>query len=58
MLYKVARFLQLVGLIVLPVAIAGEVAGKLSLKDSLIVSATGGAFFLAGWLLQQGNKPP
>jgi hypothetical protein len=57
MLYKVARFLQMVGLIVLPVAIAGEVAGKLSLKDSLIVSTTGGAFFLAGWLLQQGNRP-
>ncbi len=57
MAYKLARLFQLVGLIVLPVAIAGEVAGKLSLKDSLFVSAIGGTLFVVGWLIQQRNRP-
>ena len=57
MLYSVARLLQLAGLIVLPVAIAGNVAEKLSLKDSLLMSGAGAVLFLLGWLLQQSNKP-
>ena len=57
MLYRLARFLQLMGLIVLPVAIAGEVAEKLNLKESLMMSAVGATLFLLGWLIQQGNKP-
>jgi hypothetical protein len=57
MLYQLARFLQLVALIVLPVAIAGEVAGKLTLRESLIASGVGACLFLTGWLLQQGNRP-
>jgi uncharacterized membrane protein YGL010W len=57
MLYKVARSLQFLALIVLPVAIAGNVAEKLSLKESLIMSAVGAGLFVLGWLLQQGAKP-
>ena len=57
MLYRLARFLQMLALIVLPAAIAGEVAGKLTLKESLIVSGVGACLFVAGWLIQHGNRP-
>lgn len=56
MLYKLGRFLQLVGLIVLPVAISGNVAEKLDLKQSLVMSGVGMVIFLAGWMIQQGAK--
>ncbi len=57
MLYKIARFLQVIGLIILPFAISGNVAEKLDLKESLILSAIGVSIFTAGWLLQQASKP-
>jgi hypothetical protein len=53
MLYGVSRLLQLVGLILLPVAVAGEVAGEMALKDSLSLSTLGMLLFFAGWLLQR-----
>jgi hypothetical protein len=62
MLYKVARFLQLAGLILVPIAISGNVAQRggepvLNLKESLILSAVGCVVFLCGWLLQQSSRP-
>ena len=57
MLYKLARLLQFAGLVILPVAIAGDMAGKLELKDSLTMSCIGMVVFFAGWLLQQGVRP-
>jgi hypothetical protein len=57
MIYRLARLLQFSALIVLPVAIAGEVAGELSLKSSLMISTTGALLFLLGWWLQQGSRP-
>ena len=57
MLYKIGRFLQLVGMIVLPVAIAGQVAEKLTLKTFYILSAAGVVIFFIGWLLQQAGNP-
>lgn len=57
MVYRLGRFLQLVGLIVLPFAISGNVAEKLDLKQSLIVSGVGIAIFFVGWLLQQVARP-
>ncbi len=63
MLYKIARLLQFAGLVILPIAIAGNFApgrdGKeaLSLKDSLSLSAIGVLLFVIGWLLQQSTKP-
>jgi len=58
MLYGLARLLQLAGLIILPVAIAGNLADeRLSLKESLLLSAAGVAVFILGWLLQQGARP-
>lgn len=55
MLYGLARLLQLVGLLLLPVAVAGEVAGEMALKDSLSLSMLGVVLFYAGWLLQRGS---
>jgi hypothetical protein len=59
MLYKLGRFLQLVGMIVLPVAIAGNIAPNepLNLKTSLTLSFIGVGIFALGWLLQQAGKP-
>lgn len=63
MLYRLARGLQLLGLILVPVAVAGNLAEiadaqtALTLKQSLLLSAAGIGCFLAGWLLQQQTKP-
>lgn len=58
MVYKLGRFLQLVGLILLPVAIAGNLAPDmpLDLRGSLILSGIGVAVFTLGWWLQQAGK--
>lgn len=58
MLYRIARILQLGGLLLLPIAIAGDVALKLTLKQSLSLSAVGVIAFIIGWSLQQFVKPP
>jgi hypothetical protein len=57
MLFKLGRFLQFLGLIILPVAIAGNLAEKLDLRSSLVLSGVGMVVFFAGWLLQQGARP-
>jgi hypothetical protein len=63
MRYQLARLLQFAGLVLLPVAIAGNVAPRherepfLSLKDSLVLSTIGVLLFVLGWLLQQGSRP-
>jgi hypothetical protein len=57
MLYRLGRLLQFVGLIILPVAITGEMAQKMDLKQSLMLTGVGVAIFSAGWILQQGRKP-
>jgi len=56
MRYRLGRALQLAGLIILPVAIAGNVAEKLTLWQSLSISAVGMLCFYAGWQLQQGAQ--
>jgi hypothetical protein len=58
MLYKLGRVLQFVGMMLLPVAIAGEMAGNLKVKGELIVAGIGIGIFFAGWLVQQTGKPP
>jgi hypothetical protein len=51
--------LQLLGLLLLPVAIAGNVAREeqINLKVSLTISAVGVLVFLLGWMLQQAGRP-
>ncbi len=60
MLYKVGRFLQVVGMILLPVGIAGNVADpqRVTLGTSLALAGLGVVVFAAGWSLQQAGKPP
>jgi uncharacterized membrane protein YGL010W len=59
LLYRLGRLLQLVGMIMLPVAIAGNLVPEnpLTLGKSLALSAAGVAIFIVGWLLQQAGKP-
>jgi hypothetical protein len=57
MRYRLGRFLQLVGLILLPIAIAGDLANSLELRQSLTLSTVGIAVFFLGWLLQQAGRP-
>jgi hypothetical protein len=59
MLYKLGRLLQIVGLIVLPVAIAGNLAPEhtLDLRTSLTLSGVGVLVFLLGRRLEQLGRP-
>ena len=58
MLYKLGRFLQVVGMIVLPVGVAGNMArpDEIDLRTSLTISGLGVAIFVVGYLLQQAGK--
>jgi hypothetical protein len=51
--------MQLVGMILLPLAIAGNLSPEntLTLKQSLTLSGTGVVVFIVGWLLQQAGRP-
>jgi hypothetical protein len=59
MRYKLGRLLQVVGLVVLPVAIAGNLAPEnpLSLWRSLALSGVGVLVFSLGWLIQNAGRP-
>jgi len=59
MLYKLSRFLQLLGLLICPVGIAGNVARpeEITVKMSLMISGAGILIFAIGWLLQQAARP-
>jgi hypothetical protein len=59
MLYKLSRFLQLLGLLICPVGIVGNVAQEkvITLKVSLMISGAGILIFVIGWLLQQSARP-
>lgn len=59
MLFRLGRGLQLVGMVVAPVGVAGNVVRpeQVSVPDSLAVAAVGIGLFAAGWLLQQVTRP-
>lgn len=57
MLYRFARFLQLLGLLLLPIAMAGNLAERLDLRAMLVLAGIGIGVFTLGWLLQQSTKP-
>jgi hypothetical protein len=54
---SLGRFLQLVGLIILPLAIVGNLSGSepLTLGQSLSLSALGIGVFALGWAMQRGG---
>jgi hypothetical protein len=58
MLYRLGRFLQLVGLFLLPLAIAGNLSPErpMDLRTSLTVSGVGVAVFTLGYLVQQAGR--
>lgn len=62
-LYRVARVLQFIGLVLVPIAVAGNLAeiaqvpNALSLKESLLLAGVGIGCFFVGWLLQERVKP-
>jgi hypothetical protein len=51
--YRIGRFLQFVGLVVLPFAIASELVGKVGLGQSMLIAAAGAAVFYLGFVLQK-----
>ena len=59
MLYRLGRFLQILGMLICPVGIAGNVArpDEVSVKTSLIIATGGITVFFLGWLLQQTHRP-
>lgn len=56
MLYNLGRFLQLAGLIILPVAMAGEASASMSLGRMLMWASIGIVVFLLGRMLQSMGK--
>ena len=59
MVYKLGRFLQIVGLILLPVAMAGNLVPEqaVSLGNMLTLMIVGVVIFVMGWILQYvGNR--
>ena len=62
MLYKIGRFLQILGLILLPVGMAANLAqppefGTKSLAFMFVMLGIGGGVFALGYLLQQIARP-
>lgn len=53
MLYKIGRALQVIGMLVLPIAIAGQATSSMTLGQMLLWTAVGIGIFGAGWLLQE-----
>jgi len=58
MLYKLGRTLQVAGMIILPVGMAGNIVRpeQISVQDSLVVAGVGIVVFGVGWLLQQFGR--
>ena len=59
MLYKLGRFLQLAGLFILPVAMAGNMIDpqRMGVWPMLALAGVGVGAFALGWLLQQAARP-
>jgi hypothetical protein len=50
--YRIGRLLQLLGLLILPFAIASELMEKVGLGQSLLIAAAGAALFYVGVQVQ------
>lgn len=51
-MYSLGRLLQLIGLLILPIAIAGEASDSMTLGRMLMWAIVGIIVFGAGWMLQ------
>ena len=56
MTYKLGRFFQVVAMIILPAAIAGQMMGRLNTKGELILLGVGVLVFYIGWRLQEAGR--
>jgi hypothetical protein len=58
MLYKLGRALQVAGMLIMPVGMAGNIMRpeQITVQDSLTIAAVGIAVFGLGWLLQQAGR--
>ena len=52
MRHRLARFLQLLGLLILPFGIVSELEAKVRLGQSLMIAAGGALVFYIGYILQ------
>ena len=59
MLYKLGRFLQLLGLLIAPAGIVGNIVQRDQVTEGtmLVILAAGAGVFAVGWLLQQAGRP-
>jgi predicted acyltransferase len=57
-LYKLGRLLQVVGLLLLPVAMAGNLVpdAPINLRNMLALMALGVVIFFVGWKMQEMGK--
>jgi hypothetical protein len=58
MLYKLGRSCQVIGMFLLPLAVAGNLAdqNRMDLRTSLTISGIGVTIFIIGYMLQQAGK--
>jgi hypothetical protein len=59
MLYRIGRCLQVLGLLIAPAGVAGNLAQpeEVNEKALLTIAAAGAGVFFLGWLLQQAARP-
>jgi hypothetical protein len=50
--YQVSRFLQLLGMLILPFGIASQLMDKVTLGQSMLIAAGGMLVFYVGYVLQ------
>jgi hypothetical protein len=56
--YRIGRWLQLVGLLILPFGIASELMGKVGLSQSLLIAGGGALVFYVGYVIQNKAASP
>jgi hypothetical protein len=56
--YRLGRFLQLVGLLILPFSVVSEVVERVGLGQSMLISAGGALIFYVGYVLQHRGETP
>jgi hypothetical protein len=59
LVYRLGRFLQLLGLLIAPVGMAGNLARPEQVSEARMLGILGAAVvvFGIGWLIQRGAKP-
>ena len=59
MLYQLGRFLQLLGLLIAPAGIVGNIVQRDQVTEGtmLLILAAGAGVFVVGWLVQQAGRP-